>query len=132
MDVRAGEPRELGQPEPGLKRHDEQGVVPPPGPGGLVGSGKERLGLASVEEGHGPRVGALLGDGKHLGDERGVLGMPEGGKAVEGTQGGQTGVAGAGAVVALVLEVVQEAGDKGRVQIGEVELCRLLAGAGAA
>jgi hypothetical protein len=106
-------------------------VVSAPGPGGLVRSGKERLGLASVEEGHGRRVGALLGDGKDLGDELGVLGMPVGGKAVEGTQCGETGVAGAGAVVALVFEVVQEAGDKGRVEIGEVELCRLLAGAGA-
>jgi hypothetical protein len=71
MDVRAGEPGELGQPEPGLKRHDEEGVVPPPGPGGLVRSGEERLGLASVEEGPGRRVGALLGDGKSVpSDER--------------------------------------------------------------
>jgi hypothetical protein len=43
---------------------------------------------------------------------------------------GEACVAGAGAVAALVLEVVQEAADQRGVQVGDAELRGLLSGAG--
>jgi hypothetical protein len=58
-----------------------------------------------------------------------VLGVTEGGIAEYGADGGEAGVAGARAVVPVAFEVVQEAADQRRVQVGDVELARLLPGA---
>jgi hypothetical protein len=44
---------------------------------------------------------------------------------------GEAGVAGAGAVAAGLLEVVQERADQRRVQVADVEAGRLFRGAGA-
>ena len=57
-----------------------------------------------------------------------MLGVAQRRVAEEGADGGQPGVAGAGAVVALVFEVVEEGADQRGVQVGEVELGGLLAG----
>ena len=46
----------------------------------------------------------------------------------EGADGSQPGVAGAGAVVALLLEMVKEGADGGGIQVGQVEFEGLLAG----
>jgi hypothetical protein len=59
-----------------------------------------------------------------------VLGMTQGGEAEQRMHGGKAGVAGAHAVVPLRLEVVEERADERRVEVGEVELARGLAGAG--
>ena len=53
---------------------------------------------------------------------RGVLGVAQRGVAEQGVDRRQPGVAGAGAVAAVVFEVVEEGADQRRVQVGEVEL----------
>ncbi len=55
---------------------------------------------------------------------RGVLGVAQRGEAEQRVDRGQPGVAGAGAVAALVFEVVQERADQRRVEVGDVELAR--------
>ena len=48
--------------------------------------------------------------------------MTERGVSEQRVDRGEAGVAGAGAVAALVLEVVEKRGDQRRVQIGDIEL----------
>ena len=40
-----GQAGQLGDPQPGLDGEQEQGVVAPPGPGGAVGGGEQRVDL---------------------------------------------------------------------------------------
>ena len=58
-----------------------------------------------------------------------MLGMAEGGVAEERADGREARVAGAHAVAAFLLEVVQEAADERGVEVGQVELAGLFAGA---
>ena len=67
-------------------------------------------------------------DREHLLDERGVLGMTAGGEAEQRVDGGQPGVAAADAVGPVALEVIKEAADQRRVEVGQVEVGRILAG----
>lgn len=57
-----------------------------------------------------------------------MLGMTIGGKAEKGVDGGQAGVACADGVGAIAFEVIEEAADECGVEIGQVEVRRLLAG----
>jgi hypothetical protein len=57
------------------------------------------------------------------------LGVAQGGEAEEAADGGQAGVAGADAVVALNLEVGEEVADQSGVEIAQIELVGRLAGA---
>jgi hypothetical protein len=56
-----------------------------------------------------------------------VLGVSQGGESEEGVDRREPGVEGAEAVVAIVLEVVEEPGDARGVEIIEIECSRLLA-----
>ncbi len=67
-------------------------------------------------------------DLEHTRDRVGVFGVSQGGVAVERVDRCEPLVAGPGAVPALGLEVIEERADQRRVQVGEVELGRLLAG----
>ncbi len=58
-----------------------------------------------------------------------MFGVAERRVVEERADGGQAGVAGAGAVVAFLFQVVEEGPDDGGVEIGQVQLARLLAGA---
>ena len=59
---------------------------------------------------------------------RGVLRVAQRGVAEQRVDRGQARVAGAGAVAAVALEVVEERADQRRVEIRDVEPVRLLAG----
>jgi hypothetical protein len=67
-------------------------------------------------------------DGEHALDRCRVLGMTQGRVGEQRVDRCQPVVAGADAVVPVVLEVVQERGDERGVQIGDVQLAGLLAG----
>src|SRR6266576_2002678 len=56
-------------------------------------------------------------------------GVAQRGPGEQGPDGGQPVVAGAGAVAAVVFEVVQERGDQRGVEVGDVELAGVLPGA---
>jgi hypothetical protein len=129
VDVAAGQPGQLGDPQPGLRGEREHGMVAPPGPGGLVRCGEEGIGFGFGEPGDEGPVELLRGDREDAGDRFGVLGMPEGCVGEHGADRGEAGVAGAGAVAAVLLEVVQEAADQRRVEVGDVKLAWLFSGA---
>ena len=95
----------------------------------LSRAGDQGVGLVVVEVADDGSIAAFGGDVEHSGDERGVLGVAQGGEAEEAADGGQAGVAGADAVVAFGLEVVEEVADQLGVEVGQVELVGLLAAA---
>src|SRR6185437_8805152 len=55
---------------------------------------------------------------EHTGDDRGVFGVTQCREAEERADGREPGVAGADAVVAFLLEVVEEGDDRRRVEVG--------------
>jgi hypothetical protein len=128
VQVRAGGRGQLAGAQSGLDGQVKQGVVAASGPGGPVGGVKQGGGLDIGQEGD---VGVALTSGwdrQDAGDVGGVFGMAQTRVAKQGVDRGQTGVAGAGAVAAPVLEVVEERGDQRRIQVGEVQLGRGSAG----
>ena len=66
-------------------------------------------------------LAASGGDGEHPGDEAGVLGVAERRVVEQRADGSQTSVPGAGAVVALLFQVVQEGPDDGGVEVCQVQ-----------
>jgi hypothetical protein len=129
VDVAAGECGQLGDPQPGLGGEREHGVIAPSGPGALVRGGEERTDFGFGEPGDERLVESLGGDGQDAGDGLGVLGVAQGRVGEHGADRGEAGVAGAGAVAPVVLEMVQEVSDQRRVQVADVEITGLLAGA---
>jgi len=128
-DVRPGaevhvvwcEGEQFGDPQPGLGGKQQQGVVAPPRPGARVAGGQQRVDLVLGEVGdHGP-VEPFGRDREDPGDAVGVLGMGQRRVAEQGVDRGESGVSGADAVAALVLEVIQEAADHRCVQLVDVQ-----------
>jgi hypothetical protein len=56
-------------------------------------------------------------DAEHAAEHGGVLGVADGGVAEQGSDRGEAQVAGAGAVVAVGLEVLKEGSDHGLVEL---------------
>ena len=92
------------------------------------GAASSALISGSVEERDERSVGSLGWDREHALDVVGVFGVSERGVAEQRVDRCQPGVAGADAVAALVLEVVEERGDQWRVEVADVELAGLAAG----
>jgi hypothetical protein len=121
LDVAAGEPGELGAPQPGLDGKGEEGVVAAAVPRRGVRCGEQGLDLAGGEVGDG-RAGVLLrGDREDPGDRRSVLGVAQGGELEDRPDRGQSRVARPGGVAPLLLEVGEEAADQPGVEGGDVE-----------
>ena len=108
-------------------------MVASAGPGAAVGRGEQRVDLGFGEVGDQRPVEALGRDRQDARDRGGVLGVAQRGVAEQRVDRGQAGVAGADAVAALVLEVVEERADQRRVEVVEVErrwaACRCAAAA---
>ena len=113
---------QLRGPEPCLDRGEQHRVVAAAGPGRAVGSGEQRVDLVLVEERDCGSVRALRRDRQYPLDVMEVFGVSEGGVSEQRVDRCQAGVAGADAVAALALEVVEERGDQWRVQVADVEL----------
>ena len=114
LDVAAGEPGELGEPQAGLDGEREQGAVAPSGPGPGSGAASKASASAAVRKETGARSKRLCGMASTRGMSCGVLGVAQRGVAEQGADRGEPGVAGAGAVVAFGFEVVQERPDQRR------------------
>src|SRR4051794_15720147 len=87
-----------------------------------IGSTQEGVDFGAVEERHVGSIGPLWWYGKHSLDERGMLRVAEGSEPEHRVDGGQPGVAAADAVASGPLQVVEERGDGGRVEVVEVQL----------
>jgi hypothetical protein len=79
----------------------EHGVVAPPGAGGAVRGGEQRVCLGLGEVGDQGLVCAFGGDGQDAGDEGGVLGVAQRRVAESGVDRGEPRVAGPDAVAAV-------------------------------
>jgi hypothetical protein len=123
---RAGE---LGDAHAGLDRDGQQRVVAPSDPVAAVRRVEQRVDFVFGEVGDDRAVEALGRHGEDPADERRVLGMAQRGEPEQRVDRRQPGVAGARAVAAVVFEVVEERLDQRRVEILDLELARLLAGA---
>jgi hypothetical protein len=97
-------------------------VVALTAPRSPVGCSEDGVHLVVVEIDDTRSAGPLGGDGQDASDELGVLGVPERGLTEKGVDGCQARVAGGGTDVALMLEHVQEPGDRLIIEVREVEL----------
>ena len=121
MQVGAGEPDQLGDPQSGLHGQVEHRVIAPTSRAGRVAGREQRLHLGFGEVGdHGPVV-AFLRDRQHPGDALRVFGVLQRGVTEQRVDRGQAGVAGPDAVAALLFEVIEEPGDERGVELGQVE-----------
>ena len=127
-DVTDPQRDELGDAQAGRDRGDDERVVAAAEPGCPVGRVQERVDLGCGEVGHVGAVVAFGWDLDHSGDRGGVFGVSECGVFAERVDRCEAGVAGSRAVSAVVFEVGQERADQRRVEVGEIELKRLLAG----
>ena len=91
----------------------EKGVVTSPAPARAVRGGDQGVDLVPVEVVHLLHLASLGWDVEHTGDDRGVFGVTQRREAEERADGREPGVAGADAVVAFLLEVVEEGDDVG-------------------
>ena len=128
VDVAALQCGQLGCAQPGLGGEQQHRVVAPAGPGGAVGCGEQRVDLGFGEERDERPLEALGWDREDAADRGGVLGVLERRVVKQRADRGQAGVAGADAVAAFVLEMVEERADQRRVEIVDVQLAGLLAG----
>src|SRR5664279_1972961 len=119
---------QLGHPQPCVSGYGEKCPVTAPPPGVGVGRSEQGVDFVVVEERHHPRIRAFCWDGEHSGDEGTVLRVTVCSEPVEGVDRRESGVSCRDAVGALSLEVVEEPGDRGGVEVDEIELGGLPAG----
>jgi len=81
LDVAAGEPGQLGKPQPCLHGQGDQCVIAPSLPAVPVRGGEQRIDFGGLQERHGGLVEALLGNREHLRDELSVLRVAQRGVA---------------------------------------------------
>ena len=118
LHVGACQADHLGDAQAGLHGGEQQCVVAPAGPGGSVGTVQERFDLFGVQERDGSSIAAFGGDREHSCDQRGVLGMAERAVLKERVDRAEADVAGAGAVAAVGLEMLEERADHRARRVG--------------
>ena len=128
VNVAAFEGSELGCAQPGLDGEQEHRVIAPTGPGVAIGRGEQRLDFGFGQERDQRFLEPLGRDREHAADRVGVFGVFERCVVEQRADCGEPGVAGADAVAAFVLEVIEERADQRRVEIVEIQLAGLLAG----
>lgn len=121
MDVVAAEADELRDPQPGLDREQEEGMVAPTRGARPVRGREEGVHLVRRQERDEAPLEPLRRDGQDTLDVRGVLGMAKGGEPEQRTDRRQARVAGPDTVAPVVLEVVEERADQRGVKVGDVE-----------
>lgn len=130
LDCCAGEPGDLTDPKTGLDREQHQGVIASTDPSGKVWCSEKCFGLVFGEVGDQCLARPFRRDGEDSLDQVGVLGVSIGGEVEQGTDGGESGVAGSHADTAFVLEVVEERSDHGCVEVFDGQMVGCAPGAG--
>ena len=121
-DVTAVQPGELGDPQTGLNSKQQQHLISPTLPSGPVRGGDEGVDLGRSQECQDPSVEPFRRNRQHPLDEHGVLRMAQRGIGEQRSDRCQANVSGPDAVVPASLEVGEERGDRGGVQIVPVEM----------
>jgi len=122
MHIGTANADQLGCSQARLGSETEQRVITSPGPGRLIGSGKQRADFGLGQEGHEPSVEALGRDGENALDDGGMIGMAKCGVSEQRADRGKPSVAGARAIFSLVLEVVEEGADQRGIEIVDIQL----------
>jgi hypothetical protein len=112
---------QLGDAQPGLEADEEECVIAASDPSGEVWGAEEGIDLTVLKELHDPTLEALARNGKDTLTEERVGWIGEGDEAEEGMKRREAGIATAGAVTALTLEVIEELAEEGGVEVGEPE-----------
>jgi hypothetical protein len=120
--VLAAECGQLRHPQARLDGHEEERAVAPSDPGGGVWRNEEDLDLFLGQEFDDPALEPLARDREDSLAEERVGWCRESDEAEEGVECRESGVAAAGGVATLALEVVEELAEESRVEIGELEL----------
>jgi hypothetical protein len=118
-DVFTPQGDELRYAQARLDRDKEQSAIAATDPGGGVRSGEEGGDLVIIEEFHESALEAFARDGEDLLAVKRPGGLREGHVSEECVDGSQAGVAAAGAVTAILLEVVEELSEESGVEVGE-------------
>jgi hypothetical protein len=127
VHVLAAEPGQFGDPQAGLDRSQQQRVVASAGPRPAIGRAAQRVDFVFGEERDECPIETFGGDREHAGDHVGVRGVAQSRESEQRPDRCGAHVSGAGGVVALVLEVVEERADQADVEVGDLELGWLLA-----
>ena len=113
---------ELGDAKAGLDGERQQGAVAAAGSRGGVRGGEQRGGFGLGEVGDELALEPLGRDGSDPLDDGRALEVAQGREAEQCVDRGQPGVAGADAVAALVLQVVEERADQRGAEVGDLQL----------
>ena len=119
VDVGDGEPDDLADAQPGLDRQGEHRMVAAAGAGVLVAGAQQCIGFAGVKPGEGVAVHSRCRDRQDALDHFGMLVVAQRGVTEQGVNRGQAGVAGAHAVAANFLQIVEEPGDGVGIKIAD-------------
>jgi hypothetical protein len=128
MDVSYPHSREFGHAQAGLDGQQDHGVVASAENLIAVRSGEQSLHLFGHEEADQCPLGSLGWDRQNALDAGSVFWVTKRSKAEQGVHGGQSGVAGGDAGMAITLQMVQETCDGAGVEIGKVQSARGLPG----
>ena len=127
MHIAAAQTDQFGSTKPRLHGEGEQSRVAPPGPCHSISGGEKRSQFRFRQPGHQPPIKTLRRNGQNPFDGGGMFRMAQGGIAEQGPDRGQSGVAGAHAVLSLALQMVEEGTDQRRIEVVDVEFARRLA-----
>ena len=111
-DVLACDPGHFRQTEPRLGCDQEEGVIAPTEPGGLIGGGEQRLDLRTREEMHLCPREALAGDGQHTLDLGGMFWRFERGISKEGVDGGEPQIPATYAQTSTLFQLIEKRPDQ--------------------
>jgi hypothetical protein len=120
-DILPAKADEFRDPEAGLNGHQKKGPVPPACPGAEIRCRQQGIDLRTGEEGNLRPIIPLAGDRENPLDCGAAARLVQGSVLEKGTDRCQPAIAAAGAIVPILLEVVQEGAHKRGVEIRERE-----------
>lgn len=121
-DVLAAEADQLGDTQAGVHRKHEKGMVATSAPSVAVGRVEESFDFRTGQEIHGRAIVTFGGNGQDSLDKGAMAWLLKGNVPEERVNRGETDVAGASAVPAFLLQVVEESANKGCIYIMQREI----------
>src|SRR5207249_4922326 len=116
-DILPAEPDQLGDPQAGLGRYQQQRPVAPTGPCLLIGYGQKGINLGSSQKGDGRAVIALTRDRQDALDHATVARCPQCRVVEKRVNRREADIAAAGAGATRLLEIIEKRADHRRVEI---------------
>src|SRR5215831_1502252 len=121
-DVLTAQAGEFRRPQSGLHGQQQQGSITPSAPGAEVRRSEQGLDFHRREEADWSTYVPLTLHGEHTPRQRVVLRRMQRDKAKERVEGGETHVAAAGTVVAILLKMIEKGAEEWSIHIGHGQL----------